>query len=64
MKIYKKYLPERLPQREQPSRASKTKISLKHESALGQPLLDNPECARAFSENCFRIICKQDLHFT
>ena len=45
-----------VPQREQPSRASKTKRSLKHDSAIGQHLLDNPECAKAYSENCFRII--------
>ena len=45
-----------VPQREQPSRASKPKSSLKHDSAIGQHLLDNPECAKAYSENCFRII--------
>ncbi len=41
---------------QQPSRASKPKSSLKHDSAIGQHLLDNPECAKAYSENCFRII--------
>ena len=45
-----------VPQREQPSRASKPKRSLKHDSAIGQHLLENPECAKAYSENCFRII--------
>ncbi len=45
-----------VPQREQPSRASKPKRSLKHDSAIGQHLLDNPECAKAYSENCFQII--------
>ncbi len=45
-----------VPQREQPSPASKPKSSLKHDSAIGQHLLDNPECAKAYSENCFRII--------
>ena len=35
---------------------SKIKRSLKHDSAIGQHLLENPECAKAYSENCFRII--------
>ncbi len=45
-----------LPQREQPSRASETKRSLKHDSAIGQHLLDNPKWAKAYSEHFFRII--------
>ncbi len=43
-------------QREQPSHASKTKRTLKHDSAIVQHLLDNPDYAKAYSENCFRII--------
>ncbi len=50
------YAKKTLPQQEQPSRASKPKRSLKHESAIGQHLLYNPDYAKAYSENCFRII--------
>ncbi len=53
-----------VPQREQPSRASKQKRSLKHDSAIGQHLLDSPECAKAYSENCFRIIWYRGDSFT
>ncbi len=40
-----------LVQREQPSRASKPKRFLKNDSAIGQHLLDNSECAQAYIEN-------------
>ncbi len=45
-----------VPQQEQLSRTSKTKRYLKHDSTIGQHLLGDPECAKAYSENCFRII--------
>ncbi len=45
-------------QREQPPRGSKQQPSLKHDSAIGQHLLDNPICAENYSEDFFRIIGK------
>ena len=44
-----------LPQLEQPSCASKTKRTLKHDSAVGKLLLDNPECTQAYSKNYFAL---------
>ncbi len=45
-------------QREQPPRGSKQQPNLKHDSAIGQHLLDNPTCAQNYSEDCFTIIGK------
>ncbi len=43
-------------QREQPPRGFKQQPSLKHDSPIGQHLLDNPNCAENY--DCFKIIGK------
>ena len=33
------------------------------ESAIGQHLIENPECAKAYTDDNFRIIGQRDRHF-
>ena len=47
------------PQREQPPRSCKSKITTKTcDSAIGQHLLENPDCAKNYNGDMFRIIGK------
>ena len=47
------------PQREQPPQSCKSKITTKTcHSAIGQHLLENPDCAKSYNGNMFRIIGK------
>ncbi len=43
-------------QREQPSRNARQQPALKYDSAIGQHLLDYPECAEDYKQDCFRTI--------
>ena len=46
-----------MPQREQPPRICKNnKSKINCESAIGQHLIANPECAKAYTDDNFRII--------
>ena len=50
--------------REQPPRTCKNSISkMNSDSAIGQHLLTNPECAKTYTDDNFRIIGKQDRPF-
>ena len=52
------------PKREQPSRSCKTKITTKTcDSAIGQHLLENPDCAKNYNCDMFRIIGKARSSF-
>ena len=52
------------PKREQPSRSCKTKITTKTcDSAIGQHLLENPDCANNYNCDMFRIIGKARSSF-
>ena len=52
------------PKREQPSRSCKTKITTKTcDSAIGQHLLENPDCAKNYNGDMFRIIGKARSSF-
>ena len=50
--------------KEQPPRICKNKkFKINYESAIGQHLIANPECAKTYTDNNFRIIGKQDHLF-
>ena len=52
------------PQREQPPRSCKSKITTKTcDSAIGQHLLENPDCAKNYNCDMFRIIGKARSSF-
>ena len=52
------------PQREQPPRSCKSKITTKTcDSANGQHLLENPDCAQIYNGNMFRTIGKARSSF-
>ena len=52
------------PQREQPPRSCKPKITTKTcDSAIGQHLLENPDCAKNYNGDMFRIIGKAQWSF-
>ena len=45
------------PQREQPPRSCRSRNTVKtSDSAIGQHLLDNPDCAKLYNDDMFRII--------
>ena len=45
------------PQREQPPRSCRSRNTVKtSNSAIGQHLLDNPDCAKLYNNDMFRII--------
>ena len=45
------------PQREQPPRSRRSRNTVKSsDSAIGQHLLDNPDCAKLYNDDMFRII--------
>ena len=45
------------PQREQPPRSFRSRNTVKtSDSAIGQHLLDNPDCAKLYNDDMFRII--------
>ena len=45
------------PQREQPLRSCRSRNTVKtSDSAIGQHLLDNPDCAKLYNDDMFRII--------
>ena len=46
-----------VPQREQPTRSCRSRTTVKtSDSAIGQHLLDNPDCAKLYNDDMFRII--------
>ena len=46
-----------VPQREQPPRSCRSRNTVKtSDSAIGQHLLDNPDCAKLYNDDMFRII--------
>ena len=52
------------PQRERPPRSCKSKITTKTcDSAIGQHLLENPDCAKNYNGDMFRIIGKSRSSF-
>ena len=52
------------PKREQPPRSCKTKITTKTcDSAIGQHLLENPDCTKNYNGDMFRIIGKARSSF-
>ena len=65
----KQYVPSSIrnkdrPQREQPPRSCKSKITTKTcDSAIGQHLLENPDCAKNYNDDMFRIIDKARSSF-
>ena len=52
------------PQREQPPRSCRSRNTVKtSDSAIGQHLLDNPDCAKLYNDDMFRIIGIARLSF-
>ena len=52
------------PQREQPPRACRSRKTVKtSDFSIGQHLLDNPECAKLYNDDMFRIIGRARLSF-
>ena len=52
------------PQREHPPRACRSRNTVKtSDSAIGQHLLDNPDCAKLYNDDMFRIIGKARSSF-
>ena len=67
--IIKQHVPSNIrnkthPQRERPPRSRKSKITTKTcDSAIGQHLLENPDCAKYYNGDLFRIIGKARSSF-
>ena len=62
-KACKHYL-QTAPQREQPPRSCRSRNIVKNsDSAIGQHLLDNPDCAKLYNDDMFRIIGRARLPF-
>ena len=54
---YKRKEKKTAPQREEPPRACRSRNTVKtSDSAIGQHLLDNPDCAKLYNDDMFRII--------
>ena len=52
------------PQREQPPQSCRSRNTVKtSDSAIGQHLLDNPDCAKLYNDNMFRIISRARSSF-
>ena len=53
-----------VPQREQPPRSCRSRNTVKtSDSAIGQHLLDNPDCAKLYNDDMFRIIVRARSSF-
>ena len=53
-----------VPQREQPPQSCRSKNTVRtSDSAIGQHLLDNPDCAKLYNDDMFRIIGRAQSSF-